>query len=116
MMEQQPSIPERLAIVYQRLAQAPPCASADEALALLVVILEAVEDEFSGVVKNPHSTLMRDGRMYAPQADHITLLPDGSKIARSRRHEILLGTGGSFRFTEIASQKVEFEKEGIINA
>jgi hypothetical protein len=60
---------ERLMLFYQLLSDAPPVSTHDEALELITVKLNAVEDEHSGVPYNPHSFLS-DGRLYPPQLDN----------------------------------------------
>lgn len=106
------SIGERLAIFYQRLAQSPPCETAGEALALVVATLEAVEDEFSGVPKNPNPGLKFDGRMYPPQSDHIKPQSDGSQIAQTKGHIVRLGADGSISIRERTSGQEQFTKQG----
>lgn len=97
------SFAERLAIFYEPLAASPACQTSDEALVLLITTLEAVEDEFSGVIKNPTPGLKPDGRMHAPQPDFITLLPDGARIALSRRHQMFFGADGSLKVVLIST-------------
>ena len=92
------SMRERVDIFLQRLELAPPVSSPEEAIALMRAILEAVEDEFSGVVRNPDPswTLSKDGRMYPPKKEYIH--PDGhdgAKIAETSGHLIKLGADGS---------------------
>jgi hypothetical protein len=53
----------RLEIFCERLQAAPPAQTREEAYALLCRILDAVEDEFSGVLNNPPSW-QTDGRLY----------------------------------------------------
>lgn len=57
---------ERLAVFFDRLERAAPPANHDEAMQLLTVALNDVEDEFSGIPSDP-SQSGTDGRMYPPE-------------------------------------------------
>ncbi len=87
-------LPERLDIVYQRLDELPAPISAQEALTQLNTVLEAVEDEYSGVARNPDPGLAFDGRMYPPRDDYITRQPDGGLVAITKGNRIEIGPTG----------------------
>ncbi|MCK9923594.1 hypothetical protein MXD61_17250 [Frankia sp. AgPm24] len=87
-------LPERLQIFYQRLDELPPPTSAQEALEQLNATLEAVEDEHSGVPRNPDPGLKFDGRMYPPRDDYITRQPDGGLVAITKGNRIEIGPTG----------------------
>ena len=106
------SVRERLTIFFERLRQAPPCASADDALALVCQTLDAVEDEWSGIEKNPNAGFKFDGRMYPPRADFTYPQSDGSKIALIKGHEVRLGINGSISIRSRSSGAEEFSKGG----
>ncbi|HEX3799508.1 MAG TPA: hypothetical protein VH413_12485 [Verrucomicrobiae bacterium] len=63
-----PAKAKRLQIFLRQLKAAPPASSADDAFKLLAGILNAVEDEFSGISYRPENW-RNDGRMYPPQED-----------------------------------------------
>lgn len=89
------SLPERLDIVYQRLDEIPAPTSAQEALAQLSEVLDAVEDEYSGVPRDPNPGLAFDGRMYPPRDDFIKPQPDGGLVAITKGNRIEIGPDGS---------------------
>ncbi|MEU5608104.1 hypothetical protein ACI2L4_01150 [Streptomyces sparsogenes] len=91
------SPPERLAIVYQRLDELPPTRSAQAALDQLSTVLNQVEDEYSGVPRDPNPGLKFDGRMYPPRADFISHTPDGGLEATTKGNKIYLSADGQLR-------------------
>lgn len=103
---------ERIRLLYERLQNAPPCRTADEALGLICVVLEAVEDEWSGVPRDPNPTKEFEGRMYPPQGDSITLTGDGGKRVRTKGHQIFLEANGTITFKRLSNHTVEFVKQG----
>lgn len=88
--------PRRLRKFLDRLGQLPAAASHHEALTQLRNVLDAVEDEHSGV---PHdaSNWQSDGRMYAPEADNRRRVPGYPQVSRyrSRAHNTFLGSNGA---------------------
>jgi hypothetical protein len=103
---------ERLRIFLERLKSALPVNSADEALTLLSSILNAVEDEFSGVPSNP-SLWKTDGRMYPPQEDCRRNVPNRPSLRRYRSvsHNTFIGLNGSIRI-EALDRKALLDKAG----
>ena len=93
---------ERLRIVYERLFDAPPAATANDALRLLSEVLNAVEDEFSSVPYNPLSW-QSDGRMYPPQLDSERPVPGNPLLRRfrSKRHNTFFGANGSILIEDL---------------
>jgi hypothetical protein len=85
-------------LFLERLGAEDPAGSADQALALLAGILNSVEDEFSGVPRNP-SLWKSDGRMYPPQEDNFRMVPNRASLrrCRSKGHNTYLGQNGSIR-------------------
>ncbi|MES4904606.1 MULTISPECIES: hypothetical protein [unclassified Streptomyces] len=91
------SPPERLAIVYQRLEELGPTRSARAALHQLSTVLNQVEDEYSGVPRDPNPGLKFDGRMYPPREDFIHHTPDGGLEATTKGNKIYLSADGQLR-------------------
>ena len=102
---------QRLAEVYRRLSVAPRVNSAEDALRMVCVTLEQVEDELSGLPKQtpPPSFNQSDGRMYCPLEDHIQRRDDGSIMAITRGHRIEIGANGTIRILNRFENSVEFE-------
>ena len=97
----------------QRLEAAPPASSADEALDLLGRMLNAVEDEHSGVEYNP-KPWKYDGRMYPPQEDNRRAVPERPSLRRYRsaRHNTFIGPNGSILIQDL-DRKVLLDKPGL---
>ncbi|MFE7932786.1 hypothetical protein ACFU6S_29490 [Streptomyces sp. NPDC057456] len=89
------SLTERLALVYERLDELRPPKTAEEALQQLNSTLEEVEDEFSGVPKNPNPGLKFDGRMYPPRDDFINRDSDGGITAVTKGNIVQIWADGS---------------------
>ena len=88
-------ITQRLELFFRRLAEAPPAATAEEALRLVCRLIEEVEDECCPVPRETPAPIKPSGRMYPPQADNIFPLENGDIEAQTRRHSILcLRDGG----------------------
>ena len=103
---------QRLKIVLERLQDAPPATDAAAAMAIMNRILNEVEDEFSGVPKDPNPPRAVTLRMYPPRIDSIVVGSDGSMVATSARHTTLYGADGSVRVTRIVTGQVVFQKRG----
>ncbi len=103
---------ERLAIFLKRLTENAETSSADEALAALTDILNAVENEFSGVPANPDGWL-DDGRMYPPTELNRRAASGQPSLRRYRsaRHNTFVGVNGSIRIEEIDG-KILLNKAG----
>ena len=67
-------ITQRLELFFRRLAEAPPAASAEEALRLVCRLREEVEEEFCAVPRENPPPEHFTGRMYAPQEDRVRLI------------------------------------------
>src|SRR2546425_874396 len=89
---------QRLRIFIERLTFAPPAKSAEEALDLLTGVLNAEEDELSGVPNHP-AAWKDDGRMYPPQENNRREVPGRPSVRRYRsaRHNTFIGSNGSIR-------------------
>jgi len=106
------AIQKRLKIFLERMKVEPPGNSANKALALLSDVLNAVEDEFSGVPYNPRLP-KTDGRMYPPLEDSVRRVPAHPSLKRYRHvnHNTFIGKNGSIRI-ETISGKVLLDKAG----
>lgn len=104
---------QRPRIFIERLENVPVANSADEALTVLSEILNAVEDEFSGVPYNP-LLWKSDGRMYPPQEDSRRNVPGRPSVGRYRSaaHQTLIGKNGSIRI-ETLDGRVLLDKPGV---
>lgn len=84
--------------VWGRLNDLPAASTADDALSQLNRTLERVEDELSGVPRDPKPTLStNDGRMYTVQPDNVVRNADGSLTATTRGNVIDAGADGSIQ-------------------
>ena len=79
--------------------------SAEDALDLLAKILNAVEDELSGVPFRPENW-MSDGRLYPPQADARVRCPERPSLRkyRNKGHYNFIGRNGSIRIETLAGR------------
>lgn len=103
MADEQPlSLPERLNKLYERLDQLPPARNADEALQQLATTLDQVEDEYSGVPRDPNPGLKFDGRMYPPREDFTERTEDGGLRATTKGNQINISPDGT---TSILSRR-----------
>lgn len=90
------TVPERLQIFYGRLAEAPSVCTAEEALNQIAQILNAVEDEFSGLPYDPPSWRERR-RLYPPDQAFERDLPGWPTVRKFRQtgHSTFIGANGS---------------------
>lgn len=103
---------QRLNMVYDGVTKAPAATTAQEAMQQMNSTLDAVEDAYSGVPKNPNPGLASDGRMYPAQADRMVTEADGSITATSRGHVTTYGPNGSITVTDRATGAVVYSKPG----
>jgi hypothetical protein len=103
---------ERLTEIYRRLELAAPVASGTEALDLIVLTMNQVEDQLSGVPFNPENW-RNDGRLYPPQPDNLHMVPGRPDVTRfrSRGHNTFIRSNGSFEIRTL-EEDVEFAKLG----
>lgn len=103
----------RLQEVYQRLASAPAARTFTEMRTQLDNILNAVEDQLTGIPYNP-SRWATDGRLYPVQDDNVYDVeghPDVT-LLRARGSEIYIGANGAIEIRNADSGEVEFSKAG----
>jgi hypothetical protein len=80
----------------------------------LVSILDAVEDDLSGIPNNPESW-KTDGRLYPPQPDNRFPVPGHSEVTRlrTRGHNVFIATNGAIEIQEARTGTVVFSKAGF---
>ncbi len=105
-------IPERLDIFLSRLRAAPACATAEEALALVCWLIEAVEDEYCHSQREEPPPMHFTGRMYAPRGDYVRRMEHGGLIATTRHHRIYCRMDGSIGLIHIPTKRNVLEKPG----
>jgi hypothetical protein len=107
------SLPDRLSLLYQRLSELPPARTADEAFRQLAATLDQVEDEHSGVERNPNPGLKFDGRMYPPREDFTERLPDGGLRTTTKGNLIEISPGGTTDIYSRHTNNLLFRRPGI---
>lgn len=113
--------PERLALIYQRLTDAPPAGSRPGALALLKRVFQEVDDEHSGAPDEPD----HPDRMHPPVADMEEDIPGqpAAKRYRHKRHYTVIAGNGAFEIRRFlyalqdgkrqrTGEQIEFSKHG----
>ena len=104
---------ERIAELVRRLEAAAPASNADEALNLVTSILEAVEDQHSGVANDPSSPFA-DERIWPPIARYSFAIAgrDDLDCYRQKGHETLIGAGGAILIRTRIETRVILDKPG----
>lgn len=110
--EQRLSLQQRLALVYERLDQLPPVWKPEEAFKQLSTTLEQVEDEHSGVPKDPNPGLKFDGRMYPPREDFTERTEDGGLRATTKGNIINIAPNGTMSILSRKSGEEVYRKPG----
>lgn len=104
---------ERLFEFFRRLRSAPLCSDWMEARRQLEDIMNAVEDEFSGIPFNPEAAnAPPDGRMYPPHDKYLR--DSGSPLVHlfgHVRHRTAFGVNGAVKIT-LSDGTVALDKPG----
>jgi hypothetical protein len=103
---------ERLTEFYRRLGEAPAASTASEAYQQVCDILNAVEDDLTGIPFDP-PMWMTDGRMYPAQADSIRSAPGKPDLIRyaSKGHDVIVAPNGAIQI-RIRGGAVALNKPG----
>jgi hypothetical protein len=104
---------ERLEEFFRRLLAAPNAGTFEEALMQLVSILDAVEDELTGIPSNPDNWRY-DHRIYPPQIDSMRAVSDHPQVRRFRSvgHNTYIGANGSLEIVALDGT-IELRKPGL---
>ncbi len=105
-------ITQRLELFFRRLADAPPAASAEEALRLVCRLMEEVEEEFCPVPKENPPPEHFTGRRYAPQKDRVRLKEGGILRANTRHHRVYCRPNGGIDIWHVPSDTHILSKAG----
>jgi hypothetical protein len=107
---------QRLQEFIRRLGQAPACASADAAFQCIGRILNAVEDELSGIPYDPCHP-RHDGRLYPAKATACCRAPGRPDLRRYRfkAHRLYIGASGAILIAHREAGLV-FSKPGFDGA
>ena len=103
----------RLEEFFSRLSAAPRAGTLDEALNQLTSILDAVEDEMTGILNSPKNW-RDDGRIYPPQMDSMYVVPGHPQVRRFRSlgHNTYIGMNGSMEIIGLDGT-AELSKLGV---
>src|SRR5437016_3949653 len=104
---------ERLALFASGMERKPNAKTFDEAVAMEAAVLNAVEDEFSGIPFSPDFWL-NDGRLYPPQPDSIRDVagcPDVKRF-RSKEHNTFVAVNGAIKIVGTRGGEVLLDKPG----
>jgi hypothetical protein len=94
------------------MAEAPATTSAEAALELIALTLNAVEDDLTDIPADP-DRWMTDGRMYPPQSDSRREVREHPNVVRyrSRAHNTFIGINGAIEIRDLMDG-VLFRKAG----
>lgn len=104
---------QRLQEVYRRLAHAPAAETFTEMRDQMNDVLNAVEDQLTGIPYDPHCW-ETDGRLYPVQDDNVYGVEGSPRITllRARRSSIYIGDNGAIEIQDVVSGAVVFSKPG----
>lgn len=93
----------RFQVFLERLREAPPAESLEEAFQQVNDILTDVENELTDIPCNP-SNWQTDGRMYPPQMDNVRTIEGNVEVKRfrSRAHNTFIRANGAIEIQEAA--------------
>lgn len=103
---------QRLQEIYRRLAEAPAAGTFDEMRAQLADVVNAVEDELTGVPYDP-ANWRTDGRIYPVYDDNVFEVAGHPRVTllRARKNLVYIGDNGSIEIRNATGQAV-FRKPG----
>jgi len=105
-------------MILDELDRAEPQEHEAAVLELFVRVIDAVEDECSGIPKNPnhHETRQSDGRMYAPHPNfRVACSLKGCSCYRQVAHKTYIAANGAWRIVALQAsgeERVILEKVG----
>jgi hypothetical protein len=104
---------DRLDEFLRRLRACPAARDANEARHQVEEVLNAVEDEHSGVPNDPEDP-NADERMFPPSDDFLVFVPERDDLMRFRhvRHDTTFGRNGAIEIRIRKTGEVIFEKPG----
>ncbi|HEY0018905.1 MAG TPA: hypothetical protein VGC13_21570 [Longimicrobium sp.] len=102
----------RLQEIYRRLTQAPAAGTFDEMRAQLADVINAVEDQLTGIPYDP-ANWRNDGRIYPVYDDNVFDVAGHPRVTllRARKNLVYIGDNGSAEIRD-ASGDVTFRKPG----
>ena len=106
------NIKERLQVFLERLNALPPFASHDEALAAIDRVMTAVEDELSGIARDPSGMPeVTGGRLYPPVSAYARDcdLPGVTRYVQ-KRHSTYISATGAVLIVDRTTGSNAFEK------
>jgi hypothetical protein len=107
---------ERLREFLARLSREPAASSAREAIELVNRVIDAVEDELSGIPFNPAAALQLevDGRMYGPHPQFASRWKQRDDVTRFAhvKHETLIQSNGAILIWTRRPRRVLLSKPG----
>lgn len=103
---------QRLQEIYRRLAEAPAAGTYNEMRAQLADVVNAVEDQLTGIPYAP-ANWRTDGRIYPVSDDNIFEVAGQPRVTllRARKNLVYIGDNGSIEIRN-ASGEVAFRKPG----
>lgn len=107
-----PTKSTRIREFFRRLNEAPRTSTAEEALDSIIILLNEVEDELTGIPYNPWKW-RTDGRMYAPLPDRIGPVFGEPKLIRAlaTRHTVYISINGAILIRE-KNGGIALDKDG----
>jgi hypothetical protein len=108
-------IHERIALFYERIEALPAFTSHDHALAEISRVLTEVEDEHSGVPRDPSDMpAVTGGRMYPPHPSYAKQTDiQGVTLYVQKGHRTYIGDGGAILIVNRKTGAIEFQKADV---
>jgi hypothetical protein len=103
----------RLAEVCRRLAERLPASSSEEALEILILTMNEVEDEWSGTPYDPENW-STDGRLYPPVPAGMRPVPGKPEVTRwrSKAHNTYVRANGALEIVSVRDEATIFSALG----